>query len=549
MAHDVVLMKRNTPRTKNRPANAPKALAAGLAQITAKTVSVVRRTAKAVDVEVTAKTVSAARFAAVSLAAITMTGCSIPIDDQLWQCETSADCGSGWQCDPVGRYCVQAYQGANGVFDDRLVIGTTAYLSEDIPSLAVIGQQGLAGIQAYFNHVNSTGGIHGRQLVLRALDDNFDPAQATANFEQLAGAGDRERQAFLVCNTFGDPSSIAAAQVAVREKVLLWSPGTGSDSLEPDPPTRYVFNYRPRYSDEARQLTEYLTTLVDPVVPANNVAVVAQGVDFVGTLSDNGTNVINGVARSLGIAPNSVFYASYVLGSADGREPARNILKWMASEDRVVSEGERRIGLVLGTVFDAGASVISNILDQLSAARRGQPLSPGFVDDFDAAEVQRLATVDLELTAQSAITTNALRATLASFGTYPWFDDQGQPVQRAYGAGIVISQVVPFAESDSSGAIRYREHLNAYDPMIPPGEFSLESYLNMWLLGEALQAHGPDLTTETFIETLEGFSTDLGVGTMLGFSIGSHQATDRVWAIRLDEQLSPEWLGLLLPVE
>ncbi|MEO1337542.1 MAG: hypothetical protein AAFV29_18000 [Myxococcota bacterium] len=203
-------------------------------------------------------------------------------------------------------------------------------------------------------------------------------------------------------------------------------------------------------------------------------------------------------------------------------------------------------GLVLGSVFDAGSGFIKLVSDHLSAARLGQPL-PLFGDALSPEAVARLATVELRLTAHSAINTEAVRATLGSFGTYPWLDDQGQPSQRTYGAGLIISQVVPLATLNSSGALRYREHLAAFDPDAIPGEFSLESYLNMWMLGEALQAHGRDLTTETFIETLEDFSTDLGVGTMLGFSLGSHQATDRVWGLRLSDQLQTEWLGLLEP--
>ena len=494
-----------------------------------------------------ARSMFAAHGRAIVLVAVLGVGCDVSIDDQLWQCETSEDCGEGWQCDPSLRYCVEAYNGSNGVFDDRIVIGTTAYLSQDIPSLAVISAEGIAGISAYFRFVNSTGGIHGRRLELRALDDRFEPAQAQANVEQLVGANGAEREAFLICNTLGEPPSLVAADVAVREKVILWSPGTGLDSLEQEPPSRYIFNYRPRYSDESDQLTQYLLNEVEPNTPAGNIGVLAQGTDFEGGVDLNGDNVIAGSVRALGIARAELFTTTYVLGSTDVAQPASRTLKWMASADRVQTGERRHIGIILGSVWDAGAGFIKAIEDQLSAARRGVALDPTFASDLDAQEIARLATVDLRFVAHSAITTNALRAALGSLGTYPWINDQGQAVQRAYGTGLVISQVVPLATSNSSGAIRYREHLAASDPDAIPGEFSLESYLNMWLLGEALQRHGRDLTTETFIQTLEQFTADLGVGTPLGFSIGSHQATDRVWGIRLGEDLSVEWLGLLLP--
>ena len=475
------------------------------------------------------------------------TGCEVPVDDQLWRCTSSSDCGSGWQCDPNARHCVEAYNGRNGVFDDRLVVGMTAYLSEDIPSLAVISAQGVAGIQAYFQHVNSAGGIHGRRLELRVRDDRFDPTQTTQQFEELVGAADNaQREVFLMCNTLGDPTSLAAAQIAVREKILLWAPGSGLSSLETDPPSRYLFNYRPRYADESEQLTQYLLEQTEPATPSSNIALIAQGIDFEGTLDADGVDVLDGVSRALNVARADVPTSTFVLGSTEIGQPALRTLKWMASPDRVESGGRRYVGLVVAMVWDAGSAFIKTVQDQLSLARRNQPLQPQFQAEFSPEEVVRLGTIELRMVAYSAIATDALRAALLSSGTYPWPDGNGQTEQRAYGAGLVISQVVPLASSDASAAIRFREHLAAYNSRAIPGEFSLESYLNMWLLGEALQAHGRDLTTETFIQTLESFSTDLGVGTMLGFSIDSHLATDRVWGLRLDDQLNSEWLGLLL---
>ena len=493
----------------------------------------------------------AANFRKLSMAFAVVGGawpsCAIPLDDQLWSCATSADCGEGWQCDPMSDHCVRAYDGINGVFPDRIVVGMIAYLANEIPSLAVFTAQGVAGIRAYFKHVNNSGGIHGRKLELLTRDDGFDPARTKATFEQMVGVTDGPREVFLVCNTLGEPPSLAAAEVALRERVLLWAPGSGLSSLEPDPPDRYIFNYRPRYTDESEQLTEYLRHRFDPPTPGENIAVLAQGLDFAGTLDAAGHDIVDGSARALGVRRSELQYATYVLTSTVVVEPSRRLLKWMASRDRVATDGVRYVGLTLGAVWDAGAAFIRTVTDQLSAARLRQPLHPLFDQEFTAEEMARLATVEPRWAAVSAITTDALRAALDEFGTYPWTDPRTRArTERRYGARLVIAQVVPFVEASSSGALRYRQHLAALDPTLDPGEFSLESYLNMSLLGEALQAHGPDLTTETFVETLESFSTNLGVGTDLGFTSVSHQATDRVWGVRLGDDLEPEWLGILL---
>jgi len=71
---------------------------------------------------------------------------------------------------------------------------------------------------------------------------------------------------------------------------------------------------------------------------------------------------------------------------------------------------------------------------------------------------------------------------------------------------------------------------------------SLEGYINARLLHAALEKHGRDLTTESIITTLLTLSVDLGIGTQLRFSSERHQATDVVWGVRLDDDLTPKAL-------
>lgn len=476
-----------------------------------------------------------------------LAGCEFPLDDQLWTCADSSDCGAGWQCNPINNRCVEAYDnGVNGVFDDRIVIGMSTYLEDSNPALVFLREQMVGGINAYFNHVNSTGGIHGRRLELLLRDDGFDPVRTAANFEEMVGAGNQLRKVFLVSSVLGEPASLAAAQLAVREEVLLWAPATGLSDLEPDPPDRYVFNYRPRYEDEAEQLARYLRTEIDPPTPRENVAVFAQGFDTEGNLNASGAEIVGGAARGLGIAQAELAVETSVMTATVVVEPARRFIKWMASPERVETEGVRCVGFLLGVAWEASSAFIRIVSEQLSAARLGRPLNPAFASDLTPEEIARLATVEPRWTAYSANELMALQGALRSFGTYTWIDSTGNRVQRSFGARMVISQVVPFSGSNSSGALRYRQHLAALSPDLVPSGFSLESYLTARLLGEALEKHGRDLTTESFVETLESFSADLGVGTSLGFTFASHQAASRLWAAQFTEDLNIDWIGFLL---
>ena len=194
--------------------------------------------------------------------------CAPELDDQLWRCESHADCGGGFLCDGTAGHCVAALSNADGVFDDRIVLGMSAALGNDV-SLGQVGRAARIGLLACFHHVNRTGGVHGRSLQLMAADDSYDPVKTTANVTQMTSGPDRP--VFALSGVIGTGPSLAARTVALDKRVLFFGPATGFDGLEPDPPDRYVFNLRPRYSEEAAQLTQYLLERAKPTVPAGNI--------------------------------------------------------------------------------------------------------------------------------------------------------------------------------------------------------------------------------------------------------------------------------------
>ena len=66
------------------------------------------------------------------------------------------------------------------------------------------------GIQLYFDHVNSQGGINGRKLELKVLDDGYEPDRTAANTRQLT----QKEGVFSLLGYVGTPTSVAAMQVS-----------------------------------------------------------------------------------------------------------------------------------------------------------------------------------------------------------------------------------------------------------------------------------------------------------------------------------------------
>jgi neutral amino acid transport system substrate-binding protein len=90
--------------------------------------------------------------------------------------------------------------------------------------LASIGQQMVATVPLLVDTVNKCGGVNGEPVTLAAVDDQTDPAAGAEGMTRLAQV---ERVAGVV-GSFASSVSTAALPIAVRNKVVLISPGSTS---------------------------------------------------------------------------------------------------------------------------------------------------------------------------------------------------------------------------------------------------------------------------------------------------------------------------------
>jgi len=104
-----------------------------------------------------------------------------------------------------------------------------------------------------------------------------------------------------------------------------------------------------------------------------------------------------------------------------------------------------------------------------------------------------------------------------------------------YGAGVIVTQVVPHFDSGATGVIRYRDALKKYHPDQQPDFISLEGYMVGQLFLEGLRRQGRELDTEKLVDTLEHLQDfDPGTGN-LSFGMSQHQASHKVWGTVLDD--------------
>jgi ABC-type branched-subunit amino acid transport system substrate-binding protein len=150
---------------------------------------------------------------------------------------------------------------------DVILIGQTAGFTGQVAGQV---KEMTAAAKAYFEYVNKRGGVHGRRIVLKSLDDGYDAKRAAANAKKLIV----EDNVFALALSRGTPPSEAIVPVLNEYKVPLVGPATGSQSLH-EPFSRYLFNIRAKYRAEAVRIIDHLAG-----VHVSRIAVLHQSNSF-----------------------------------------------------------------------------------------------------------------------------------------------------------------------------------------------------------------------------------------------------------------------------
>ena len=207
-----------------------------------------------------------------------------------------------------------------GVTPTTILIGQSVSLSGPTGSL---GQEMQAGAIAYFNHVNKQGGVNGRAIVLKTLDDAYEANKTVANVKTLI---DKDG-VFALFGLRGTAHTNAAAKIFTPAQVPLFATFSGAQSLR-EPFNRYIFHVRSSYADETDAIFKQLSEL-----KLNRIGVFYQNdgygkegkaaaeaavkkyeltISAVGTVEPNSSDVIGAVAAIARIQPQAVvMYASY----------------------------------------------------------------------------------------------------------------------------------------------------------------------------------------------------------------------------------------------
>ncbi|MBE7366454.1 ABC transporter substrate-binding protein [Ramlibacter pallidus] len=137
-----------------------------------------------------------------------------------------------------------------GVSAGEIRIGTSAVLSGPLGSQT---REYVIGSQLYFDVVNAQGGVHGRKIAYKPLDDGFDVKRAVENTRKLI----EEDKVFVVYNNTGTAQVGAILPLAESSRTIVFGPVTGATSMRAQY-NRHLFHVRASYAHEARRIVSQL---------------------------------------------------------------------------------------------------------------------------------------------------------------------------------------------------------------------------------------------------------------------------------------------------
>lgn len=137
-----------------------------------------------------------------------------------------------------------------GVFPKNIVFVTHQPLSGPAKEYSDIGKSA----QAYFKYVNDQGGVHGRSIELKIIDDQLKPYKAKEELEELTLKND----IFAVFSGIGSKTHQAVYPLLKEQRLPSFF--VGSDLPEWTQPLRAnVFGFMPTAETEARVIGKYIT--------------------------------------------------------------------------------------------------------------------------------------------------------------------------------------------------------------------------------------------------------------------------------------------------
>jgi branched-chain amino acid transport system substrate-binding protein len=171
---------------------------------------------------------------------------------------------------------------STGVTSNSILIGATVPLSGPAAAYGTIAKAS----DAYFHYVNDNGGINGRQITYKYLDDAYNPAQTVPLTKQLV----EQDGVFLTFGGLGTQDQTSVRDYLNSKKVPQVIVATGATTFAAEfSKYPYTFGWQPVYQGESLIYAQYLMKNS----PNAKIGVIYQNDDY-------GQDYLDGLTKGLG---------------------------------------------------------------------------------------------------------------------------------------------------------------------------------------------------------------------------------------------------------
>ena len=147
----------------------------------------------------------------------------------------------------LGSVAASAANGP-GISDKKILICSYQPMTGKISSYFRMGK----GADAWFKHVNDTGGINGRMVDFKMLDDKYEPARTKSIVKRFI---ERDK-CFAIVAPLGSAPTSAVIEYITSKNVPLIGAGTGAEKNLTFP-SKWVFPLYPSYFMEGQELVRF----------------------------------------------------------------------------------------------------------------------------------------------------------------------------------------------------------------------------------------------------------------------------------------------------
>lgn len=348
----------------------------------------------------------------------------------------------------------------------KIILGQSAALTGAAAQLGIQFQQ---GAKLWFDQFNAQGGVGGRLIEVRTLDDGYETDRCVANTRKFL-----EEDVFAMFGYIGTPTSQAALPLVNKAQVPFIAPFTGAKILR-DPGQRNVFHLRASYNDEIDVIVKQLTNLglkkigvfyqndaygqsglegVTQSLAARELKPVAQA-----TVERNSTNVDAAVKTLLAAAPDAIIQVSVYKSCAAFIRSARKAgyggtfynLSCVGTQALIDELGKEATGVVVTQVVPSPYSSTRPIAREFAEAVK--KTNGAMQSNFSSMEgylAAKLVTEGLKRAGGKTATREGLIAGIESIGrqSFGGFDVHVSPTLH------VASQFVELSMLTGDGRVR-----------------------------------------------------------------------------------------------